>query len=631
MGTARENKLRMKAYKIAGHAYGLFANGQGTGSLGLSQGDFRKLGKDKESIVEGLANKYYDKLSKAYPEDKWNNQESIALDKMKIEDLANTLIDEKNPANIKKKIDFSSYKDLIAPEEKGAKNWYQMDKEQIGKAMTDRGFNPKNRNDVKQFFEKLSEHDINYNRGKIVDETLQGKSTASLLPDEILGVKVPNSPAFVQKLAFAAYPAMTKEATRQSLTGDFDDGKMNRAIVADALAGGAMAAAPSFKVLSGPLGAGLSAAGAETARQLIQPTEGSFSDVILAGTTAGTVPAGGQYLQGLLSRGASTGARQYSRAFARGLRGADDPLMQERNALKQLLIDARKQSEKAENVASTTNGNPVGVTATIPELNEAAKWSEAEAKLNALGYNSFEQENMLGLAVKDAEANLKAATEAERKAIAAKPKGRKKADIIDHEKDVELKDQIRQEAQNKYDEAVSKQKAFEDNQVFNERMVNEADQNVEDIIGMDPSRFRGGPVVNSYEVTNNGVENALKIYDQAPVFYGINEEIPQVTATSVNAYRPMLDKYKSAFPQMYEYVSLADGKGAKKNALKAALLAGRVVGGVGGRMEPNTGSTATLITGGDIGQKVTKFRESDWYKKLPKEKKNAIENALKGE
>lgn len=589
----------------------------------------RKLPADPEVAITYITNQILPLVRQEYPEDKFTEGMASELENSKADDWMKMwwLEDAKYSPRVQaEQKTFDKFQDLV----KDGK-WYNMPKKQLDWAMTELGYDPNDKDSRKQFLDILSQHDINYNRGKIVQETMEGKNQASIFPDSILGEKVPNSPALLQHLAFAAYPAMTKEATRQSLTGDFNEGNMRRAGIADVLAGGTMAVAPSFKVMSGPLAAGLTAAGAETARQVIQPTEASVADVLLAGTTAGTVPAGGQYLQGLLSRGTSTGARQYSRAFARGLRGADDPLMQERNALKQLLISARKQSEKAEGAAATASGNPVGLTATVPELNEAAKWTEAEAKLNALGYNSFEQENALALTLKNAEAKLKAATDAERKAINSKPKGRKKTDIIDHEKDIELKDQIRQEAQNEYDNAAKQMEAFDNSRVMNERIVNEADQNVEDIIGMDPSRFRGGPFVNSYAVTDNGVENALKIYDQPPVFYGINENIPQVTATSVNAYRPMLDKYKAAFPQMYEYVSLADGKGANKNALKAALLGGRVVGGVFGRMEPNVGSTATLMTGGSIGDKVTKFRESEWYKNLPQEKKNIIDKVLRGE
>lgn len=562
---------------------------------------YRKV--DRDDAIYDLAKRYVGKLRKAIPEETYNEDMAKRVDALDIGAVEKYMFEfGEEPFGATRKGDFDKVMD----------KWYNWDPKQTESYMYEFGYDPAREGDRQKFLAELAEYQTAHDRAKVVKETIE------------------DAPWY-DKLAFAAYPAMTKESTRQSLTGDFDDGKMARATVADVLAGGTMAVAPSFKVMSGPLAAGLTAAGAETARQVIQPTEASVSDVLLAGTTAGTVPAGGQYLQGLLSRGASAGSKQYSRAFARGLRGADDPLMQERNALKQLLIGARKQSEKAESAAATASGNPVGLTATVPELNEAAKWTEAEAKLNALGYNSFEQENALGLALKNAESKLKAAEKAESKAITAKPKGRKKTDIIDHEKDVELKDQIRQEAQNEYDNVAKQVEEFDKNRVMNERIVNEADQNVEDIIGMDPSRFRGGPVVNSYAMTENGVENALKVYDQPPVFYGINENIPQVTATSVNAYRPMLDKYKAAFPQMYDYVSLTDGKGANKNALKAALLGGRVVGGVFGRMEPNVGSTATLMTGGDIGQKVTRFRESEWYKNLPKEKKNIIEKVLRGE
>lgn len=561
-------------------------------------------GMDRDEAITKLAKEAVPKLRQLVKENEFGDETISKLDKLDVGAVSKYLFDfGEEPFGATRKGDFE--RDVVD-------KWYNWGQKETEAQMYNFGYDPHRPGDRQKFLKEVRDYQTAHDRAKIVKETIE------------------DAPWY-DKLAFAAYPAMTKESTRQSLTGDFDDSKMTRATVADALAGGAMAVAPSFKVFSNPLAAGLSAAGAETARQVIQPTEASVADVLFAGTTAGTVPAGGQYLQGLLSRGASTGSKQYSRAFARGLRGADDPLMQERNALKQLLISARKQSEKAEGAAATTNGNPVGITATVPELNEAAKWTEAEAKLNALGYNSFEQENALALALKNAEDKLKAAEKAESKAIRSKPKGRKKTDIIDHEKDIDLKDQIRQEAQNEYDNAAKQMDEFYNSRVMNERMVNEADQNVEDIIGMDPSRFQGGPFVNSYAITDKGIKNALKIYDQPPVFYGINEKIPQVTATSVNAYRPMLDKYKAAFPQMYEYVSLQNGKGANKNALKAVLLGGRVVGGVGGRMEPNVGSTATLLTGGDIGQKVTRFRESEWYKNLPKEKKNIIDKVLRGE
>jgi phage tail tape-measure protein len=64
---------------------------------------------------------------------------------------------------------------------------------------------------------------------------------------------------------------------------------------------------------------------------------------------------------------------------------------------------------------------------------------------------------------------------------------------------------------------------------------------------------------------------------------------------------------------------------------KGAQYLGRILGGAAGRIEPTTGSLSTALTGGSIGDKVTKFQETDWFNNLPKEKKNAIEKALKGE
>lgn len=560
-------------------------------------------GMERDEAITKLAKEAVPKLRQLVKENEFGDETLSKLDRLDVSAVSKYLYDfGEEPFGATRKGDLE--RDVVD-------KWYNWGPKETEAQMYNFGYDPHRPGDRQKFLKEISEYQTAHDRGTVVKETIE------------------DAPWY-DRLAFAAYPAMTKESTRQSLTGDFDDSKMTRATVADVLAGGTMAVAPSFKVLSTPFAAGLSAAGAETARQIIQPTEASVSDVILAGATAGTVPAGGQYLQGFLSRGASTGSRQYSRAFARGLRGADDQLTQERNELKQLLIDARKQSKNARGAIVTSSGDPVGSSATIPELNEAAKWTEAEAKLNALGYNSLEQGNELARALTNAERNLNAAKKAEREAILAKPKSRKKADLIDHEKDIELKEQIRTEAQAEYDNAVKQIDAFDDNMVRNRRIGDEAERNVEDIIGMDPSRFRGGPVIRSYAVSKNGVEHALNIYDQPPVFYGINENIPQVTSKSVNAYKHMLDKYKAAFPEMYKEVSLTGGKVANKNKLKAALLGGRVVGGVAGRLEPNVGSTATLLTSGDIGQKVTRFRESEWYKNLPKEKKNAVEAALKG-
>jgi len=564
----------------------------------------RKLPADPEVAITYLTNQILPLVRQEYPEDKFTEGMAKELEESKADDWMKMwwLEDSKfSPRVQAEQKTFDKFQDLV----KDGK-WYNMPKKRLDWEMKELGYDPNNQESRKQFLDILSQHDINYNRGKIVQEDIG---------DAGLGTK----------LAFAAYPAMTKEATRQALTGDFNEGNMRRAGIADVLAGGTMAVAPSFKALSGPIASGLTAAGAETARQVIQPTDASFADIMLAGTTAGTVPGAGMYLQNLLSKGASTGARQVARSFGRGLRGADDPLMAEKNALKTLLKDARKQSEKARDVAMTTDGNPMGSVASISDLDNAARWGEAERKLNALGIETEGAGHDLYRAVEEARREVSEAKNVLREAILAKPASRRKSDIVDHKADINLKDTMLGEAQKKLDNAQAAWDQYNKERTITGYMD---EPFVEDVIGMSPDRIVGGPAIAYIPAQKNGVEQALKIYERPMTFAGANENAGSITGKSVKAYQGMRDRYRSEFPEMYQEQLMNAGK-AKMS--KGAQYLGRILGGTVSRIEPTTGSLSTVLTGGNIGDKVTKFRETDWYKNLPKEKKNAIEKALKGE
>lgn len=578
----------------------------------------RKLPADPEVAITFLTNQILPLVRQEYPEDKFTEGMASELEQSKADDWMKMWWlgkPEYSPRVQAEQKTFDKFQDLV----KDGK-WYNMPKKELDWWMADLGYDPNNQESRKQFLDVLGQHDINYNRGKIVQETMSGKDQTSMFPD-----KLPNSPAILQHLAFAAYPAMTKEANRQALTGDFNEGNMRRAGIADVLAGGTMAVAPSFKALSGPIASGLTAAGAETARQVIQPTDASVADVLLAGTTAGTVPGAGMYLQSLMSKGASTGARQVARSFGRGLRGADDPLMAEKNALKALLKDARKQSEKARDVAMTTDGNPMGSVASIADLDNAARWGEAERKLNALGIETEGAGHDLYRAVEEARREVSEAKNVLREAILAKPASRRKADIVDYKADINLKDTMLGEAQKKLDNAQAAWDQYNKERTITGYMD---EPFVEDVIGMSPDRIVGGPAIAYIPAQKNGVEQALKIYERPMTFAGANENAGSITGKSVKAYQGMRDRYRAEFPEMYQEQLMNAGK-AKMS--KGAQYLGRILGGTAGRIEPTTGSLSTALTGGSIGDKVTKFQETDWFKNLPKEKKNAIEKALKGE
>lgn len=631
MGTARENKLRMKAYKIAGHAYGLFAKGQGTGSLGLSQGDFRKLGKDKESIVEGLANKYYERLLKAYPEDKWNDQESMTLDRMKIEDVANTLIDEKNPANLKKKMEFSAYKDLIAPTEEGAKNWYQMDQEQIGKAMTDRGFNPKNRNDVKKFFEKLTEHDVNYNRGKIVEEEYE------------------NANPF-QKFAMLSFPSLTDEAVKQSLTGEFDDGKVYRALGTDAVIGTAMGLVPggllptkgmtsagkaawfglhnpgTSKLLN-PIYTGLTDAGLETARQGVNYADGREFDpgaIATAGITAATVPSAVAGLRMYAKKGKTMLSAPFVQGLMQGAKGAENPLNVERNELKNLLMAVRNASDKGTKT-DISGGKLRKVRGGMKAIDDALLRDDAKQKLMALGLRSADDEARFANAVRDAQIKFNNAKQSLEQVIDSKGKIPEslRQDMIKYHGRMADKAQADLEAAVAAEENYKKSTA---SFFGNDRTTYPY---VEDVLGGNPEQgtFKGelfkvfGGKKTRRANPEKQVESVLTKYYDKPVNPNIYTPTGQMDVSTAEKYAGARKLLKETFPEKARAEGIATDK-SKTKALGYGI--GAILGNYGTRVEPN-------IKFRNRKEKLEAFKQSDWYQNLPQEKKNAIEKALKGE
>lgn len=639
MGTIRENKLKHKANQIARYAYELFATGKGTGSLGISQGEFRSLGKTREEVLQGLANKYYERLLKAYPEDKWNDQESMSLDRMKIEDVANTLIDEKNPANLKKKMEFSAYKDLIAPTEEGAKDWYHMDSEQIGKAMKELGYNPKNRNDVKQFFDKLSEHDINYNRGKIVEEDYE-------------------KAAPFEKLAMLAFPSLSDEAVKQSLTGEFDNGKMYRALGTDAAIGTAMGLVPgglgvskgvtaggkagwwalknpgTTKMLN-PIYTGLADAGLETVRQGVDVAEGrefNGGDIATAGITAATVPSAVAGLRMYAKKGKTTLSSPFVKGLMQGAKGVENPLNVERNELKELLMNVRAASDKGAKT-DVTGGKMRKVRGGMKAIDDALLRDEAKKKLMALGLRSSADEEALSNATNVAKIKFDNANQALNQVIDSK------GIIPDNLRDDLIKQhgRVADKAWTELEAAVAAEESYKKaNASFfgNDRSTYPT---VEEILGGNPEQGKhffsnividrtgegGAPAVRRVRKPNaeKQIEDVLTKYYDKPVKPNILTPTGQMDVSTAEKYAGARKLLKETFPEKAAAEGIATDK-SKTMALGRGI--GAILGNYGTRIEPN-------IKFRNRKEKMEAFKQSDWFKGLPKEKKNAIEKALKGE
>jgi len=626
MGTIRENKLKHKANQIARYAYGLFASGKGTGSLGISQGEFRTLGKTREEVFKGLTDKYYKRLLEAYPEESWNDEESKTLDKMELKDVANSLIDTKNPADLKKKMEFSAYKELIAPEKEGAKDWYQMDPEQIGKAMKERGFNPKNRNDVQKFYDKLREHATDYDRARIVKEETEGKDI------------LPNYPSFIRKpvifgnkLTMLAFPSATDEAIKQSLTGEYDDGKMYRAVGTDAVIGTAMGLIPGgVGMATNPLKMGAADAGLEAIRQganALDDRDFEGTSIMSSGIAAATLPGLARGFQTFTKKGGGMYAKPIARGIAKGARGVDDPVREERNALKQLLLDAREQSKASRRMTDKQRNMPNEFT--DEEIEQAKTWGNAADRLRALGYHDMTKQYSVSKALQAAEEeyyglkevmqSMKPGTEGYDDVVQSFLKARDNVNAISKDYDLVLNE-------SDLDAALLGSKGRTANQagfVKSKYHTGKERPWIESVIGGNPSYFGESEYREVMKTPNkNAIEQVLGIYDK-PFKNPGKGKVPTPSVIEENeASKALRDKL---FPAKAE----ATGQSSKKTSYKVGLGIGHVANALGLRVEPNIQVNPLKPT--EYDEKLKRWKNSEWFKGLPKEKKNAIEKVLKGE
>lgn len=364
----REDALYMAAARAANAHYRTFLQNASYADLENEQG--KK--KSKDDILAELTGKFFSKLMMSNPEDSWTWKSEKAYEQAKPEDLAKALTFDENPID-QKKVEYSAFSSLIAPEK--GKNWYGLNNDQMKYKMKELGYDPSDKLDVEEFYKRLREHQQNYDRGQIVKESLE-------------------SPGGVAAALLA--PSSTEEAARQSLSGDFDDSRMNRAIAADATADLLMGVGPATRILGGsPIRTGVTAAMAEGGRQAFDASQGRDYDIgaaIGAGMAAGTVPTIARGIGWKIAQGGSAEARPVARGFARGLRNID-PVEQEKAMLKSELVNTRYNVEQA--IAAAKKGSrayrksgPRNVDYSESEMSVLDSYNEAAKKLRALGFES---------------------------------------------------------------------------------------------------------------------------------------------------------------------------------------------------------------------------------------------------
>lgn len=566
---------------------------------GRYPGDFNRLPKVREEAILQLAKEGVGKLREAIPQDYTDAvaRKTAALD---VGSTSKYMFEfGEDPFTATRKTELSA----ITGDE-GKRSWYDMGPKEIEAQMYNFGYDPSVPGDKQKFLNEVAEYQTGRDRAAIVKEDVE------------------DAPWY-RKLGMAMNPTATDEAVRQTLTGDFDDRRMDNAVATDLLVQGGMAVAPSFRaVASNPLIMGIADAGLEGLRQ----TSNYMADMKVdpmapfgAGLAAGTVPAGAQYIGGILSRGSSASARPLARGFQRGLRGADDPVKAERENLKRLLVDARKQSEDTQ-AALSPDGNPQGNLFGVSELEQANTWQTAADKLRAMGFRNRELET-------EAEQAFNEATQKVQSIKAEMRRVQTDRSIKKAERDAQAR-----ALQSDLDGALAEQKVAAGNygkvtmqdtpMAEMSEAYGDLQPAIEDVIGRNPTRMNGGPV----QVTMSpkyDIETVLRESYDRPMKYLSLDKGYAATPDSYAANKVALDLLRGQLPEKYAVEAVSN---SRPYAIGRAI--GQVFGGVGGRLEPALRANPLQPT--SYKERVTEFKNSKWYKDLPKEKKNAVERALKG-
>lgn len=570
---------------------------------GKYPGDFNRFkGVPKETAVRQLARENIGKLREVIPADMYDEnmvRRANTLDHGAIEKYMFEFGDEPFGATRKKKFD-----DVMD-------EWYKWGPKETEARMYDFGYDPAKKGDREAFLKELSENQAAHDRAGIVKETVEDAGP-------------------VTKLGFLAYPSLYNESVKQSLTGNFDDDKMDRALLTDVGVGSAMALNPFFKVLENPIAIGLADAGLESFRQGVNYAEGREVDPmapVTTGTMAATVPALAKGAQGFTSQIGSMESRPLTRGFARGARGALDPVEEERNALKQMLINAKKQSDAARTGVDPNFGRKKNVFVGAGDVTSGDAWKTASDKLKLFGYEDKELVDETRLALDNAKAKL-ATLETQKRNILRNrniPWGEREVAVMDIDKELV-------KVQNEFDEAFDAHMAAS----MPMKTATKDMGPVQKVIGRDPSKVKrtspakaetSNPItmtlnrIKEAKARDNELEAVLKrTYDQ-PQNYG---QIPQF-ADRKAAVQTMM----AQFPAKTQMEIGKGGGATTKAAYNLGLLGGRTASTIGASFEPNMKINPWAIDQYD--EKLKNFRESEWYKNLPQEKKNIIEKVLKGE
>lgn len=629
-----DQKIHDRARKIVRNEFdNHFIAGYGPGFLQM------------ESNADATVEKNTDKLAK-WLEESLKGKKPEVLENAKDDDIRRAYIEGGDPTASGKKLEFSAFKDIIDPPE-GERSWYDMDTEQLRYAMKDRGYKPE---EMPEFLKTLSEHQQNYDIGKAVDEDLSGVGGA---------------------LKTIAFPVSAREAVRQAYDKGSapSNGWLRGAGFLDATALGGMLLAPGLKAFSGAdelaniVKLGATDFGLEGTRQFYDllsnggPTEENLKAPVYAGVAAATVPALSAFLGSYIAKGGSEAVKPFAEGFRRGTRGGMDPVTVEAENIKQQLIRAKEASKKGYETATDyvknrvahrkwdpTNNGYTDSWAGFDKVDAGAEWAKGQKILMDLGYPSRES-MLIEKSMKTQNNSVKAADkEAFKKNLSTmeadptnKPHG------IEEQLDEDPRGQYldpsyvmanahRFKLPNKIDVGSS--------QGLKGRQPGEPIY-VEDIIGWRPGTQYGWRPPEYQLDWYNGITGYVPEYMAPTVevdkviegmrhpLAGVAKRYGMVDDFSAEQAEKIIDRYAGSAP---EAAKVARMSGENASRYNAGLKTGRVISGIGARLEPAGISIKDLLTNpfGYVKSKRQYAEEKNREKIKDEQLKKAIEEALKG-
>lgn len=553
----RGNVIRNKAEELAEIAYKKWGR---TNIPRYLVGFKIKESKPADETIADLADYLEQNMLERYPEETYTERLESLLNSAKPEDLLELI--SLNKSIDPRTVEYAAFKPLYNPSE--GPDWYGMTQAEMRQQMRKLGYDPDDggQPELVRFLDALRTNAQRYERTKGVEDDMGDWRTV---------------------MASLVSPSATEEAVRQSLTGQYDDAKMDRAVSIDYLANSLMGAGltgmvkmpenlvrglrlpATVDVASSPARAAGIAGGIEEARQIANLAEGRDASLIGApagsALAAGTVPAAARLISSVLAKGTDPSARVFSRGVSRGLRNYD-PLKAEREELKAQLIRSREINKSMpDKVASE---NPFTVIMHPEQVAQTGSGSVVVKGPRSVA-SSFDNASL-------------AANESLEDAI-------EKLKYLGFP----MKEDVKR------------------NPAFPGRPYT-----VEDIIGTSQAMGSEAKSAGLSDDVFDLIEYALQQYDNPKRFQSFSTR-GNSKAAPRQTYLRNIDEYnrgKSLFPAKTEYEI---AQGTDPSTYKKGLVLGEWLGNLFGRVEPVT--RVNPLNPADIAARLRGMQQREWYRK----------------